>query len=673
MRRLPRPFGASNTWRYHPKRSISQASSSLLYKPLSPSSSEIRLLKIPQGDSSEFELVTVSLNDKPKYAALSYLWGDPKNYGEFTINNTTVRIPHNLASAFLCILSDESFRNQPSIRYLWADAICINQNDLDERSEQVRLMRSIFQLAHVTFAWTGSKDYSLAFNTIKTISDDICQYTPGKNIPFKTEFDLERLRHHPELCVDQGPDLPNNHLNNPWSAVADFLQHEYWQRVWIFQEVILTNQLVFISPGGANLPWSMLRDLPQSIRSIAVSVQEKRKPDFLPDIAWSVLNNPLLWGKLSLLLQAQARTKIPDPDGFKGWAVSTFAGSLQATDDRDYIYGLLGVSGIPMTPDYSPENTASHVYTRYVASWLKAARNQRTMHVHSPLAFLTLAGIRKTVQSDLPSWVPNYTHNHNVITPWCYKASDFRSITESIPSTSPEDIDIYPYVVEETQSLFCWGVDMGTIASRTSHQGGSDPAILASFMTWASSFTSRNSWYTSGIPAAQAIVKLLSQNLSKTISQDLVDSAMNLAMLMTYLNRPESQAIPKTWSRDWDENILEMVFPATDLTKFGIESDVMTELCSWDLERRRAAVSDIMPGLYQNVFFETSQGYLGAADYELAEGDRICLLAGYKEPVVLRPTSNGTYAFVGSAFVVDLHVDAELESQQSQTQWFELR
>ncbi|KAF5659185.1 heterokaryon incompatibility protein (het-6OR allele) [Fusarium heterosporum] len=673
MRRLPRPFGALNTWRYHPKRSISQASSSLLYKPLNPSSSEIRLLKLPHDASSEFELVTVSLNDKPKYAALSYLWGDPKNYGEVTINDTTVRIPDNLASAFLCILSDEPFRKQPWIRYLWADAICINQNDLDERSEQVRLMRRIFQLAHTTFAWTGPKDYSLAFKTIKTLSNDVCQYTPGKNVPFKTEFDLERLRHHPELCVGRGPDLPNNHLNDPWSAVADFLQHEYWQRVWIFQEVVIANQLVFTNPGGANLPWAMLRDLPQSIGSITMDVQGGRKPDFLPDTAWSILSNPRSWGKLSWLIQAQARTKIPDPDGFKGWAVSTFAGNLKATDDRDYIYGLLGVSGIPMTPDYSSENTASHVYTRYVASWLKAARNQRTMHVHNPLAFLTLAGIRKTTQSDLPSWVPDYTHNYEVITPWCYKASDFRSITEAIPSTSPEDIDIYPYVVEETQSLFCWGVDMGTITLRTSHQGGSDPAILASFMSLASSFTRRNSWYTSGVPAAQAIIKLLSHNLSKTISQDLVDSAMSLAMLITYFNMTESRTIQKTWSHDWDENILGMAFPATDLTKFGIQSDVIAELSSWDIERRRAAVLDIMPRLYQNVFFETSLGYLGAADYEPAEGDRICLLAGYKEPVVLRPTPNGTYAFVGSALVVDLHVDAELESQQSQTQWFELR
>ncbi|KAJ4109120.1 hypothetical protein NW765_004000 [Fusarium oxysporum] len=398
-----------------------QASSGL-YKPLNPRTSEIRLLKIPPNASSEFELVTVSLDDEPKYAALSYLWGDPEKYGQVTIKGNTVKIPDNLASAFLCVLSDDSFRSQSHVRYLWADAICINQNDLDERPQQVQLMRRIFQRAHVTFAWVGPKDYSLAFETIKTITKDIYENTPKENAPYKTNFDLEWLRRHPMLCIDRGPDLPNNHLNDPWSAVADFLQHQYWQRVWIFQEIVLANQLVFISPGEANLSWSMLRDTPQSV----ISVANDKKPEFLPDAAWNLLSNPMTWGKISWLFLAQARPKIPDPDGFKGWAVSTFAANLQATDDRDYIYGLLGVSGILMTPDYSSKNTTSQVNTKYMAGWLKAAHTQQTTHAHSSLAFLSLAGTGKYGHSDLPSWVPNYRKKREASSPWCYSASNFR-------------------------------------------------------------------------------------------------------------------------------------------------------------------------------------------------------------------------------------------------------
>jgi hypothetical protein len=128
-----------------------------------------------------------------------------------------------------------------------------------------------------------------------------------------------------------------------------------------------------------------------------------KRPDFLSDTAWNLLSSRLSWGKLSWLLLAQARTKIPDPDAFKGWIISTFADNLEASDHRDHIYGLLGVSGIPISPDYSPENKASYVYTKYIAGWLKATRTQKTMHVHVTLVFLSLAGVGKFGESDLPS------------------------------------------------------------------------------------------------------------------------------------------------------------------------------------------------------------------------------------------------------------------------------
>ncbi|KAF5232286.1 hypothetical protein FAUST_8820 [Fusarium austroamericanum] len=436
-----------NKLRYYPRNLTGQRCSSRLYKPLNPETSQIRLLNVPQGPSSGFELVTASLDDKPRYAALSYLLGNPEHYGQITIEGNTVKIPDNLASAFLCMLSDEPFRSQSDCQYLWADAICINQNDHEERSQQVQLMRRIFQLAHSTLAWAGPKDYSLAFDTIKTIGKIIDQNATNKGIVSTTPFDVEWLRGYPELCLDRGSNLPNNHLIDPWSAVADFLQHQYWKRAWVFQEVVLADQLAFISPRKSNLEWST-RGIQHGISSITRG--DTKRPDFLSDTAWDLLSSRLSWGKLSWLLLAQARTKIPDPDGFKGWVISTFAVNLEATDHRDHIYGLLGVSGIPMSPNYSPENRASHVYTKYIAGWLKAARTQKTMHVRTPLAFLSLVGVGKFGVSDLPSWVPNYPEKKDVAVPWYYKASDMKILAQGAPSSLPADLDAYPFVVEET-------------------------------------------------------------------------------------------------------------------------------------------------------------------------------------------------------------------------------
>ncbi|KAF4499078.1 heterokaryon incompatibility (het-6OR allele) [Fusarium agapanthi] len=436
-----------------------------------------------------------------------------------------------------------------------------------------------------------------------------------------SEFDLVTVSLDDE---PKGSDLPNNHLNDPWSAVTEFLQHQYWQRVWIFQEIVLAKQLVFISSGEANLSWSMLRDTPQSI----ISVAKENKPDFLPDTAWDLLSNPIAWGKLSWLFLAQARTKIPDPDGFKGWAVSTFAANLLATDDRDYIYGLLGVSGIPVVPDYSPKNTTSQVYTKYIAGWLKAARTQQTTHVHSPLAFLSLAGTGEYGHSDLPSWVPDYRN---------------------------------------------WGKDMGHVTLSTNCRHASDAEILASFMSFANSFTTRNSKYVTGIPAAQAIIRLVSMDKTKNISQELVDNSMNLAMLITYFNMSKSQTVTKTWSSNWDHDLLNMTFPPSELAPMKVRLNVLEELSSWSLERRRQAVLGIMPVLYNYRFFETSRGYLGAVNFDVLEGDRLCVLWGYKEPVILRPDATDRYTFVGPAYAVDADTENTSPSPRSQGQWFELR
>ncbi|KAF4445192.1 heterokaryon incompatibility (het-6OR allele) [Fusarium acutatum] len=432
---------------------------------------------------------------------------------KITIKGNTVKIPDNLASAFLCVLSDDSFRSQSHVRYLWADAICINQNDHDEKSQQVQLMRRIFQRAHVTFAWVGPKDYSLAFEAIKTI----------------------------------------------------------------------TNESI-------------------------ISVAKDKKPDFLPDTAWNLLSNPMSWGKLSWSFLAQARTKIPDPDGFK----------------------VL-------------------------------------------LRFLSLAGTGKYGHSDLPSWVPNYRKERKASSPWCYSASNFRSADESDPTSSPAHRACYPYVVEETQRLFSWGQDMGHITLSTNCLPDSDPEILASFMSFANSFTTRNSKYVTGIPAAQAIIRLISMDKTKKVSQDLVDNAMNLAMMITYFNMSKSQTVTKTWSSNWDHDLLNMAFSPSELAPMKVRLNVLEELSSWSLERRREAVSGIMPVLYNYRFFETSRGYLGAVDFDVLEGDRLCTLWGYKEPVVLGPDATDRYTFVGSAYAVDVDTENTIPSSRSQGQWFELR
>lgn len=37
----------------------------------------------------------------------------------------------------------------------WADSVCINQADIQERGQQVRLMKTIYRCAEIVAAWLG--------------------------------------------------------------------------------------------------------------------------------------------------------------------------------------------------------------------------------------------------------------------------------------------------------------------------------------------------------------------------------------------------------------------------------------------------------------------------------------------------------------------------------------
>jgi len=125
------------------------SSNGFRFAPLDPNRNEIRLLTLSPGQSDEqlrCSLSTMSLATHPVYNALSYVWGDPVYTGNnLTIDGHPFSITPNLHSALRHL-------RQASGGYdcqvpLWVDALCINQGDMDERSQQVAMMRDIYTSA----------------------------------------------------------------------------------------------------------------------------------------------------------------------------------------------------------------------------------------------------------------------------------------------------------------------------------------------------------------------------------------------------------------------------------------------------------------------------------------------------------------------------------------------
>jgi hypothetical protein len=118
----------------------------------------IRLISLePALDSAEplrFDFHVVDVKDSDdEYEAISYTWGLPLlTYPVYLIDGTHVKVTKNLDSAL------RRFRYATKPRILWADAICINQVDDNEKSKQIPLMSCIFRCATRVLAWVDASD-----------------------------------------------------------------------------------------------------------------------------------------------------------------------------------------------------------------------------------------------------------------------------------------------------------------------------------------------------------------------------------------------------------------------------------------------------------------------------------------------------------------------------------
>ncbi|KAI6881401.1 hypothetical protein KC360_g5398 [Hortaea werneckii] len=125
-----------------------------IWKPLDKEKREIRILLLqPSGEEDDAlyaDLEIVSLDREPKYKAISYVLGDALDTTVMFVNGgKVIEITKSLAAAL------RRFRHSRIFVALWADAVCINQENLQERADQVSIMGKIYASAIQVNVWLG--------------------------------------------------------------------------------------------------------------------------------------------------------------------------------------------------------------------------------------------------------------------------------------------------------------------------------------------------------------------------------------------------------------------------------------------------------------------------------------------------------------------------------------
>lgn len=182
-----------------------------LYEPLNKEKEEIRLLRVHpslgRNSSLECTMITTSLQARPPtdFDALSYVWGNPNDTEELNVNGVHVDITVNLAAALRQF--QEKLTSPP---LLWADAVCINQRDNEERGEQVELMTKIYSDAREVHIWLGP-----AYPNLSSAVWIMAVVANGESI-----FELVKTG----CCTES--DI---------QALIEYYSHTWWRRVWVVQ------------------------------------------------------------------------------------------------------------------------------------------------------------------------------------------------------------------------------------------------------------------------------------------------------------------------------------------------------------------------------------------------------------------------------------------------------
>ncbi|USW57875.1 Putative heterokaryon incompatibility [Septoria linicola] len=253
------------------------------------------------------------------YEAVSYCWGRQKSFSTIKLNGMSFEAP---ASA-IDVLRYLRFRGIE--RTLWIDAICINQQDIEERESQVMMMGSIYRAASRTVVWLGpAKTYTqaaleLAVVIWNQLPEDLMTMSPAD---FRTA--IRKVK------------LPNDTNVKTMNGI---FQLEWFYRQWVLQEVVTTkHHICYI--GSQAMKWLGIELLTvwahetkqwENLRSIPA----------LPCLTSSIRRGAPLYQSLSALA-LQSR-------------------KLLSTDPKDKIFALLSMTRwaergeafpVPVRPNY---------------------------------------------------------------------------------------------------------------------------------------------------------------------------------------------------------------------------------------------------------------------------------------------------------------------------------
>ncbi|KAF7540097.1 hypothetical protein G7054_g1645 [Neopestalotiopsis clavispora] len=258
----------------------------------------------------------------PEFLALSYVWGRGAATHVIHCGTGNLNISENLYEALRRI------RTTTKQVVIWADGICINQNDLVERKKQVSLMRHIYWKASSVVVFIQPRHSSMSeadAAMLANVMNALPITKPKCRLYGFIPFAMNRVQVKPKMFRSRIPAKSDPF----WRLLALFFDNPWFSRIWVIQEVANSSKTRVLL-GDHQIDWDIIVHVVGKIvlsHGLSTLIQTHSKTNGL--------RNLLVMAFMARINVFAARSPVP--------SLLQLTRDFQSSDPRDKVYALLQV------------------------------------------------------------------------------------------------------------------------------------------------------------------------------------------------------------------------------------------------------------------------------------------------------------------------------------------
>ncbi|KAF2114278.1 heterokaryon incompatibility protein-domain-containing protein [Lophiotrema nucula] len=578
------------------------------------------------------------LSTHPELQSALWMTGFPRQKETIIIDGAKVEVGGELYTALKRLRplwTDTDYGNGICV---WIDALCINQNDIEERSKHVKQMGKIYSKAKKVRIWLGEEATDadrLAFEALDQLGGFFSELHDSGSM---SNDSTVRQRFGMSERIQQ--------LN--WNCLSSLLNRAWFRRTWVIQEIALASSAT-MHLGRYNCDWGILSGIIHLLRSLDLDQNLWAYTEFTADVTLGLMN--------TLRSAEEHGKRLPL------LTILQDSRSFNCTVEHDKVYSIINLAEdarLYPAPDYAL--SAEDVFKEFVMTQIHQTSSLNILyHCSKPSTASKLV---------LPSWVPDWTKEcHH--TPLYLSSLQCKNIGLSAPSfrfsTNPDTLIVRGRIKDTIQN-----VDHIRNIPRNPRKEAEpigtvpDPHTGDDTKLWAGPDLNAEKHKDWILEHMQNLRDWVANVMSIAFPDQVISPEVFEALWRTFVCNQtlEGEIPPQAWGIQFSRFVsgTHRLDDDDGAWMEGVLRRPRELSRTWDLTERfetqyKQGLVDYMEFVktngmwcYNRRFFKTKHGDFGWGPSGVMEGDVLANINGMGFPLMLRPVSMG-YEVIGDCYV----------------------